>query len=349
MLKKSLILVALLVCFQAQAQTIEEKIEQAKVKLVQLMEDQNIPGLSVAVSSAGQFVWQEGMGFADIKNKKPVEVDTKFRIGSISKTMTTFGLGLLYDNGKLNWDDSLSTYLSQFKKQQHQPTLRQVAGHQGGIRHYKGTEFVSKRQFKSIAESMTVFENDKLLFAPGTQYQYSTYGYVALGRVIELVSEQNYLEFMKEKVFQPLGMTNTIPEDAGKDESNSSLLYSKGGKRPAMEVNQSSRWAGGGFLSTPTDIVQMINGASQVLAIGTLYELIAPQNLKNGKKTGYGMGFRISQTEAGQMIVHHGGRSAGARAFLLVLPAEQIAVAICTNTEADFGVQEVYEIAKLFM
>ncbi len=349
MLKKSLILVGLVICSQVHTQTIEEKIEQAKAKLVKLKENQNIPGLSVAVGVGGQLVWQEGIGFANVKDQRPVEVDTKFRIGSISKTMTAIGLGTLFDTERIDWADSLSQYLPQFKDKKYQPTIRQVAGHQGGIRHYKGMEFISKRQFNSIAESMTVFEGDKLLFEPGTQYSYSTYGYVALGRVVEKVTNQDYLAFMEQAVFQPLGMKNTIPEDAGRDESNSATLYSKGGKRPAMEVNQSSRWAGGGFLSTPTDIVKMIHGGSKIIAIGTLYELITPQNLKDGEKTNYGMGFRISQTSSGQMVVHHGGRSAGARAFLLVLPAEQVVVAICSNTEADFGVQEVYDIAKLFM
>ena len=154
---------------------------------------------------------------------------------------------------------------------------------------------------------------------------------------------------MPEEIFKPLKMTSTFVEDAGQDESNLAKFYSSNGKREVREVNLSNKWAGGAFISTPTDLVSMINNAREIIDVQTLFDLISVQNLSDGKSTGYGMGFRISKVQANNsIIVHHGGRSVGARSFLLLLPAEQIVVAVCANSEADFGMKEVYQIATMF-
>ena len=155
---------------------------------------------------------------------------------------------------------------------------------------------------------------------------------------------------MSHEIFDPIGMVNTVAENAGADESKKAIFYSKRGRKIAREVNMSGKWAGGGFLSTPRDLVNMINHATQIISLQTLYTLITPQKLNSGKATDYGMGFRVSVAQStNHTIVHHGGKSAGARAFLLALPDEQVVVAICTNTEADYNAQEVYDIAKIFL
>ncbi|MCE7994962.1 MAG: beta-lactamase family protein [Roseivirga sp.] len=329
--------------------TYTEQIQQAQKMLEALKEGQHIPGLSIAVGKGGKFIWQQGMGLANMKEGQEVIPDTKFRIGSISKSLTAFALGKLFDQGKLDWADPVSKYLSYEGAPEYTFTIKQLAGHQAGVRHYKGTEFYSKKAYASIEESLSIFRNDKLLFEPGTDYHYTTFGYSLLGRLIEENSGKAYDQYMVTEVLEPLGMENTVLADAGYDESGKALFYSKGGKREAGKVNLSNKWAGGGFLSTPTDLVRFLNNASKVVSFSTLFELITPQRLADGSSTGYGIGFRISKVQAtDEMIVHHGGSILGARAFLLALPDEQLVVAICTNTEAQFGVNEVYALAKLF-
>lgn len=326
-----------------------EQIEQARTLLKALKENQHIPGLSIAVGKGGKFIWKEGMGLANVQKGEEVTPNTKFRIGSISKALTAFALGKLFDEGKLDWDDPVSKYLSYEGAPEYSFTIKQLAGHQAGVRHYKGAEFYSKKAYSSIEESLNIFKNDPLLFEPGTDYHYTTYGYSLLGRLIEVNSGKSYSDYMMKEVLEPLAMASTVLEDAGYDESGKALFYSKGGKREAAEVNLSNKWAGGGFLSTPTDLVRFLNNARNVVSFSTLFELITPQPLADGSSTGYGIGFRISRVEAtDEMIVHHGGSILGARAFLLALPDQQLVVAICTNTEAKFGVNEVYALAKLF-
>ena len=94
----------------------------------------------------------------------------------------------------------------------------------------------------------------------------------------------------------------------------------------------------------------MINSATKIISPQTLFTLITPQPLKDGTPTDYGIGFRNTVVKSnGRVLAHHGGTSAGARAFLMVLVSEQVVVAICVNSDADYNAQEVHNIAKLFL
>jgi len=330
--------------------TYNAEILKSSIFLDSIMKAQNIPGLSIAVTIGRKMVWKEAFGYANINSKTTATTDTKFRVGSISKSMTAFAMAKLFDESQIDWDDNVDIYFPQFEKKEYSPTIRQIAGHQGGVRHYKGLEFISKKQYSSVEESMEIFMDDKLLFKPGTEFKYSTYGYTVLSRIIEIASDQDYLDYMSSEIYQPLGMSSTFAENSDVAVSNVSQFYRKGGRKESGEVNLSSKWAGGGFLSTPTDLVMMITDATKIISAQTLFELINPQNLTNGEPTGYGMGFRINVVQSNdRTIVHHGGKSIGARSFLMLLPAEQMVIAICTNTEADYGIQEVYDIAKIFL
>lgn len=329
--------------------TFLEQIDQARELIMKLKNEQNIPGVSIAVAKGGRIIWKEGIGYADIKNETQVTTETKFRMGSISKSITSIGLAKLFDNGQIEWSDPVSKYLSYPEAPEYTFTIQQLAGHTAGIRHYKGFEFFSNKQYSSIEHSLEVFKNDKLLFEPGTNYQYTTYGYSLIGRLMEEVSGKSFNDYMSKDVLSQLGMNHTILEDAGMDETGKATFYGKGGKREAKEVNLSVKWAGGGFLSTPTDLVNMVNYAGRFISYATLMDLITPQHLPDGTLIGYGIGFKIGKVEStGQTVVHHGGRISGARPYLLALLDQQLVIAICTNTEADYGVSDVYEIAQSF-
>lgn len=330
--------------------TFLQSIQKARLYADSLRQAQNVPALSIAVGVRGRLVWSEAFGYADVEKKELATTETKFRVGSISKSMTAFGLAKLHDESKLNFDDTVGNYIPRFRHKKYPVTLRQLAGHQGGVRHYKGFEFLMDKQFESVEASLDVFIDDPLLFEPGTQYQYSSYGYVALSRVIEIVSGRSYFEFMQKEIFDPLGMHHTVAEDAHLDESNKAIFYAKGGKRLAAKVNVSSKWAGGGFLSTPEDMVNMVNRASKIISAQTLFTLVTPQMLRDGTPTDYGIGWRNTVVKSNnRVLVHHGGSSAGARAFLMVLLNEQVVVAVCTNSEADYNAKEVHDIAKYFL
>jgi CubicO group peptidase (beta-lactamase class C family) len=353
---KHISVITLIFCFHTYAQEkyiapgYEEAATTASQFLDSIKTSQNIPAISVAVGVNGEIIWQEAMGFANVDQQEKAELSTTFRVGSIAKPMTAIGLAILVDQEKLSWDDKVSTYVSEYADKKFEMSIRQVAGHTAGIRHYKGAEFVSKKQYNSVEESLDIFKDDKLKFEPGTEYNYSTYGYVLLSRIMEVVSGTNYLDFMDEYLFKPSGMSLTVPEHAGREERGKSGFYNKKGDKEVMAVNLSNKWAGGGFLSTPTDLVKMIHNLNNLISEETWNQLITPQTLTHGESTGYGMGFNSQTlTSLDRVLIHHGGRSMGARAYLMYLPQEDVVVAICANTSADYGAQEAYDVAKFFL
>ena len=151
-----------------------EAIEEARTIVREIMAESGIPGISVAVGFHGSVVWSEGFGLADLEHSVPVTTLTKFRIGSVSKPITAAALGLLMEAGSLDLDAPVQDYVPDFPEKRWPVTVRQVAGHISGIRHYRGNENGSSRRYSSVSEGLDIFESDALLFEPGTQYSYSS-------------------------------------------------------------------------------------------------------------------------------------------------------------------------------
>jgi CubicO group peptidase (beta-lactamase class C family) len=177
--------------------------------------EQNLPGLSVAVAAGGDIVWAEGFGWADIDDRLPVGPETQFRIGTASIVLTSAAAGVLLDKGALNLDDEIQTYVPQFPKKQWPITLRQLMGHVAGVRSDSGDEgpLFSQRCERPV-EALQHFADRDLLFPPGTQFKDSKYGWIVASAAIEAAAHQPFLAFVREHIFQPLGMARTAAESA---------------------------------------------------------------------------------------------------------------------------------------
>lgn len=161
MMTKNLILLLLLcsileVLGQTAGANYEEQILKARAYVDSLKQAQRIPAVSVAVGVNGRLVWSEAFGYADVKQSIPATTETKFRAGSVAKSWTSFALGKLYDEGMITFDDTLSTYLDEFKDKKYPVTIRQLTGHTGGMRHHKGFEYLSNKQYESVREAMCI-------------------------------------------------------------------------------------------------------------------------------------------------------------------------------------------------
>lgn len=309
-----------------------------------------IPGLSVSVSVDDQLIWSEGFGYADVENQEPVLRTTKFRIGSVSKSLTSIAMAKLAEEDKLELDEYVQNYLPEFPKKKHPFTVRQLATHQAGIPHYRITDILINRRFNSVDESLEIFKDRKLKFEPGTDFQYSTFGYVLLSAVIERVSNTRYLEYMENEIFGPLGVNDTEPDDLTKTIMDKSSFYKPGKPKLIKDRDLSYKWAGGGYLSTSDDLVQIIDNLSTILSKESIEQLWTPVPLETGEMNpqSYALGWRKYAGKSGLEIVHHGGVSAGGRAFVVTLPKDDITVAILANSAVRYNLQEVYNIAKIF-
>lgn len=328
---------------------------EARRILCGLRDAQGIPGLAVAVGLGDRIVFTEGFGWSNVENRVPVRAETRFRIGSISKPLTATALALLTQEGGIDLDRSIRSYVPAFPDKRHPITARQLAGHLGGIRHYRQGGFFNLEQFDSVQDSLRIFSGDPLLHEPGSRYRYSTYGYVLLSAVIEGASGQQYLEFMQERVFGPLAMKSTVPEAAEQIIPGRAEFYDRrrdGVLTNAPSENYSYKWAGGGFMSTANDLVLFGLGllGGELVEPTTLPLLFASQKTSAGEETGYGMGWRPDRDWRDRLVVHHGGSSEGARAFVLLYPEQGLAIALLANLSgASILKGEAECIAQLFL
>ena len=177
--------------------------------------EQNLPGLSVAVGAGGDIVWTEGFGWAEIEQRVPVTPDTRFRIGTASKVLTSAAAGVLLEKGRLKLDEEIQTYVPQFPKKPSRVTLRQLMGHVAGVGTDSGDEgpLFSQRCERPV-DALQHVAGRELLFEPGTQYRYSKYGWILVSAAIESAAKQPFLTFMREQIFKPLGMAGTGAESA---------------------------------------------------------------------------------------------------------------------------------------
>lgn len=329
------------------------------------MAHRRMPGLSVAVGRHGRLVWAQGFGVADLATSAPVTQESVFPIGSTSKVLTSLALGQLVEAGKLDLDAPIQTYVD-FPRKAHPLTARLLAGHLSGIRNYDvaAGEYANQRAFGSVTEALTVFRDDSLLFEPGTQYAYSAYNFVLLAAIIEGASKRDFLGYVREHITSPLGLERTGPDrrDAPARGRVTPYVAGWGGiPAPAPPIDSSNKWAAGGYVSTPTDMVRLGNAilAGKVVSDSTFALLTTPQRLKNGEGTGdgYAMGWRsgtrrFAAVDRELRVVHHGGTANGAMSFFVLLPEAGLVVALQGNLLFQpFGpfAEAAYAVAEAFL
>jgi CubicO group peptidase (beta-lactamase class C family) len=318
---------------------------------------QHIPGLSVTVAVRGKTVWQEGFGFADLENLTPVTATSRFRIGSVSKSFTSVALAQLVEQGKLDLDVPIQQYVPGFPVKRYPLTLRQLAGHTAGIRHYQGpAEGDVRTHYASVTASLAIFQHDSLLFEPGTRYSYSSYGWVLISAAIEHAAGQSFVSYMQQRVFQPLGMSGACPDVSDSIIAGRTGYYQWSRRRQAVLVapweDVSYKWAGGGFLATSGDLARLGSAllANTFLRPETTQLLFTSQHTRDGQATDYGLGWRVGTDSRGRRIVHHGGTAWGGRAFLLLYPDQNLVIAITTNLgNPDFAEKELEKLADGFI
>jgi len=312
------------------------------------------PGLSLAVAVDGKIVYSEGFGFADLEERVPVWPTTKFRIGSVSKPLTAIALAQLVEAGKLDLDAPVQSYVRSFPDKGAVITTRMLAGHLGGIRHYQGDEFKIQQHYANVLDGLKIFENDPLVSPPGTKFNYSSYGYNLLSAVVESASGENFLAYMQKHVFDAMGLVHTTADQNAQIVEQRSRFYEKekdGTLENAPYVDNSYKWAGGGFLSTSEDLVRFGSILLQpgFLKAESLKLLFTSQKTKSGQVTGYGVGWGIAKSASGKLVYAHSGGSVGGTSQLIVYPETHVVVALITNLSGnEWKEEEVEAVAEKF-
>ncbi len=335
------------------AQDLDSKIVEDEETVRQYFEDKNLPGMAVSIFLGDEMIWSEGFGFANVQEQVPVDPSkTKFRIGSVSKTLTAAALGDLLEKRMLDLDTIIQTYVPHFPDKEYPITVRQVAGHIAGIRHYRGIEFMSTRLYETVDEGLTIFQDDPLLFEPGTRYSYSSYGWNLISAVVEGASEEDFLGYMDRYVFTPLEMNNTEPEWSNLEIENLTTYYvpEDGSYQIAPFVDNSYKWAGGGFVGTTEDLIRF--GETYLdydyQSKDTHLELMTPLILENGESTNYGVGWRTNSYKDQTWIGHTGGSVGGTTMFMLNKEHRMVIAFTINRSNVDFDGLH-WELADIFL
>jgi CubicO group peptidase (beta-lactamase class C family) len=346
-------LFALLVPVVALAQSSnDEKIAEFRSYAEQIMKAQQMPGLSVAVRHGG-FRWEGGFGFGDVENQVPATAASSYRMGSVSKPMTALAILKLADEGKLDLDAEVQTYVSYFPRKPHPVTIRQLLAHQGGISHYRDYEKEGRiKEPKTTREAIGIFADFDLINEPGTKYSYTSYGFNLLGAVIEEVSRQPYGAYLAENVWKPLGMTSTRMDDprAIIPYRVDGYVLEDGTLRRSEYVDISSRFGGGGARSTVGDMIRLIEGVAdgKVLKAETRERAWSMQPTRDQHYTRYGYGFSVGSRH-GRYVVGHTGAQQETRTSLIDYPNARFTVALASNFEnADLSAFEE-KLVQLFL
>ena len=273
------------------------------------LSEQNLPGLSVAVGVGGETVWAEGFGWADLENRMPVAPNLRFRIGTASIALTSAAVGLLLEKGRLKLDDEIQTYVPEFPRKQWPVTLRQLMGHLAGVRNDGGDEgpLFSERCERPV-EGLPSFAERSLLFEPGTQYRYSSYGWILVSAAVEAAADEPFLTFMRKQIFEPLGMDDTRADSSTEPIPNRPTFYfprfaadPRYGLHLMRPIDYSCYAGSSVFLSTPSDLVRfgMAINSGKLLQPATVQLLQTSQRLPSGEETGYGLGWDLETADAG--------------------------------------------------
>lgn len=302
------------------------------------IEEGKIPSMAVAVAEKGKVIWLDAFGWANIEEKTPAEPNTIYALGSLAKSMAATGTMTLVDNKKIKLNSPVNKLIAPAKIQNfHGPgeevELQHILNMSAGISH--GWETYPDAIFNTQSEEEKNKFVDKIgliTFPPGKVQQYSNYSYGLLDLVMERVSGKRLEVFMRESVFNPLGMKNSFTRYQSDRADDFATLYNQ---NSALDPYHFLPYGGGGYFSTAEDLIrygmfylkQELPGREKILRNSTI-DLM--QHFDQGAP---GM-FKIGWFNTGKRIISNGNIT-GANAMLLLIPGQEIAIVCLTNTHRN--------------
>jgi CubicO group peptidase (beta-lactamase class C family) len=299
---------------------------------------------AVLVAKNGQSVFAQAYGFADREHHIPNSLDTRFGMASMTKMFTAVATLQLVKAGKLKLDDPIGKYLPDYPNREvaSKVTIRQLLSHTGGTGDFFGPEFNTHlRELHTHEDYIHLFGSRPPRFEPGTRFEYSNYGFVILGAVIDRVSGQNYYDYVRGHVYIPAGMTSTaLPEAETQPVPDLSFGYSKHGGNTWHTDRASPQFGGtaaGGGHTTVRDLLRFANALqNNKLLDADDTELLTTGHVAMPIGGHYGYGFE-EFTLNGLRCFGHGGLGPGLDDNLKICPAAGYVVVVLANMDPPNG------------
>jgi len=312
-----------------------------------LLRDNKVPGVQITVIRGGKISFAKGYGYADIIRKKKVTNETIFQIGSVSKSLTAWGVMKLAEEGKINIDSPIVNYIKRWRFPLSsyditKVTVRKVLSHTAGlnVRGYNGV-FLPNQKLISLAESLSGYKGSdgglSLVREPGSEAIYSSGGYTLLQMLIEDVSERTFAEFITESIFIPLGMTKSVytwNHDLAKK-----VATPYNANQEQYPHYQFVEQGSGGCYTTASDLAKFVAQIFQidsstlnsaVLSKEAIKSMISPAENTNGL---YGLGYKLFPVSEKVHLIAHDGANDGWRAQFMIDPISGDGLVVLINSD----------------
>ncbi|MGH9703351.1 MAG: serine hydrolase domain-containing protein [Candidatus Acidiferrales bacterium] len=329
----------------ARAQMESHLPPEARSKIDQIvgqsMEMARTPSVSIAIVKEGEIAYLRAYGDARFEPRTAAAPSMRYSIGSISKQFTATAMLMLVEEGKLSLEDSVSRFLPSLTRAK-EITIRQLLSHTSGYQDYWPQDYVFPDMLKPVTaqEIMERWARKPLDFEPGTRWQYSNTGFVIAGAIIEKASGEPLVQFLRERIFSPLGMRSVLNVDGERlsdSDPTGYLRYALGPFRVAPREGTGWLFAAGELAMSAEDLAKWdIAMIGQKLLKPDSYRVMQTETLlKNGLGTNYGLGIGV-RAESGHRVLEHGGGVSGFTTENVIFPDDRAAVVVLTNQDA-FG------------
>ncbi len=310
------------------------------------------PGCAVGVSLDGQTVFEKAFGLAEMEHNIPNTPQTIFESGSVAKQFTAAALVLLQQDGKLKIDDPVRKYIPELPDYGKLLTIRHILTHTAGLRDWGSVMALTGagRGDRVVTQPIAldvIYKQKALDFEPGAEYSYSNSGYQLAAEIVERVSGKKFGEFVGERIFKPLGMTNSSwREDYRRLVPGRAQGYSKSGPNGPWMLNMPimNVIGNGGMLTTVGDWLKW-NAALDAKMFGEPFvkEMETQGVLNDGRKISYALGLDVGSYKGMKEIAHSGG-TAGYQTYLARFPEKKLSVAALCNGAPPFSGDIVYSV-----
>jgi CubicO group peptidase (beta-lactamase class C family) len=312
------------------------------------------PGAAVLVIERGRVVFEHGYGVADLRTMRPIDELTNFRLASVTKQFTAAAVVLLVRDGKLRYDDALTSVFPEFPAYGRDITIRHLLQHTSGLPDYENLMAppepgvpVEEAQIKD-ADVLELLERRTAgKFAPGSRWEYSNSGYVVLGLVVEKASGLPFRRFLRDRIFAPLGMDGTVAYERGTNEVRDRAFghsFENGAWRETDQSPTSATLGDGGVYSSLRDMARWdaalrdrtsLNAAELELAMTPVVVPKDPPAEPDGSPAAYGFGWFLNPWK-GHARAWHYGETVGFRSAIERFVEDGVTVVVlCNRGDAD--------------
>ena len=314
----------------------------------------DVPGGVVGVIRDGELIFSKAYGMSNLSYGIPFEVNTPTNIGSVSKQFTAMAILLLEQQGRLSLDDDVRKYIPELPDLGHVVKIKNILNHTNGYREvfnlmpmtgWKGEDVLLRQEVIGILK-----RQEALQAVPGEEFNYNNSAFILAAEIVERISGMPFPEFMKENVFEPLGMRSTMvrtdPETIIPGASQGYRLDSTGYKEAG---DLYAAYGAGGIYTTPADFARWMNNFNDpVVGDRKLIDrLVMVDTLNNGDTMTYALGIGVDETR-GLLSYSHGGADIAHRAFVSYYPEINSGVVAMSNNAAFPSYRIATELADVF-